>query len=240
MTKISMRLSAGLIALAAVAAPASAQTQELISEPRGMVQNFDPVNLGPVLTELGIVWQERQLADGTRFIAASAGGAMTFNIVPTACVGPNGTSCLGAMTYTMFTGSPNQQSVYAFGQKHAFASTGMMSDGGGAYLARYDIADYGIPRGNVASSLVNYLSLAQRFQAEIAAKTVSADGFVDDMSASILTVRAAAAIGVDASVKGDGTTAALHQASMNASPELIRELFKSDNAPRNKISNLTQ
>ncbi len=69
---------------------------------------------------------------------------------------------------------------------------------------------------------------------------MSADGYVDDMSASILNVRAAEAIGIDAAVKGDGTTAALHQASMNASPELIRKLIKSDNAPRNKITNVTE
>jgi hypothetical protein len=34
--------------------------------------------------------------------------------------------------------------------------------------------------------------------------------------------------------------AGVHQASLEATPELIRRLINSDNAPRNKITNVTQ
>lgn len=242
MSKTMMRLSAASVALATTLGAAGAQTQELISNPRGMVANFDAINLGPVLTELGIVWQERQTADGTPFIAASVGGALTFNIVPTACLSPDQRSgCVGVNLITTFTGGyANPQSVSAFNQKYWFTSAGLISDNSGAYLSRYEIADYGIPRGNVASSIGSYYALAQRFRDEIAAKTVSADGYGDDMSASILTVRSAEAVGIDAAVKGDGTTAAIHQAGFEATPELVRKLIASENAPRNKITNVTE
>ena len=239
MSRLFCSLSA--LAIAFSASAATAQTQELITRPRDPVANFDAVNLGPVLTELGIVWQERRTPDGQAFIAASIGGSLNFNIVPLACLGPNNTGCVGANIVTFFTGGyANPQSVSAFNQKYVFTSAGIFSDNSGAYLSRYEIADYGIPRGNVASSIGSYFSLAQRFRDEIAAKTVSASGYVDDMSASMLTVRSAEAAGIDAAVKGDGTMIAVHQASLEATPELVRKLIASENAPRNKIANVTE
>lgn len=242
MTKMMMRASLGALALAVSAGAASAQTEELISNPRGMVTNFDVVNIGPVLTELGVVWQERQLADGRVFIAASIGAALSFNIVPAACLGADGKSnCVGANLITLFTGgSPNPQSVSAFNQKYVFTSAGMYSDGSSAFLSRYDIADYGIPRGNIASSIYNYFTLAQRFRDEIGTKTVSADGYADDMSAAALTIESGKQVGFDVAVSTDGSMAAVHRASLEATPELVRKLLASDNAPRNKITNIRE
>jgi hypothetical protein len=236
------RASIGAIALVLSVGAANAQTQELISNPRGMVTNFDAVNLGPVLTELGIVWQERQLSDGRPFIAASIGAALNFNILPAACLGADGkTNCVGANYITLFSGgAPNPQSVSAFNQKYVFTSAGMYSDGSSAFLSRYDIADYGIPRGNVASSIYTFFQLAQRFRDEIATKTVSADGYADDMSASSLNIQSGETLGVNVAVAADGGMAGVHQASLEATPELVRRLINSDNAPRNKITNVTQ
>lgn len=242
-----LRLTAGALALAASVGLASlgtanAQSGELISNPRGMINNFDAANLGPVLTELGIVWQERQLADGRSFIAASIGAALSFNIVPTACISADGKSnCIGMNIISLFSnGSPNPQSVSAFNQKYHFASAGMLSDNSSAFLSRYDIADYGIPRGNVASSIYNYFNLAQRFRDEVATKTVSLEGYADDMSAGALNVSAGEALGMNVSVASHGDTAMIHQASLEETPELVRRLLASDNAPRNKISNITR
>lgn len=234
--------SLGAAAFMLSAGAAVAQGEEIISNPRGMVANFDAVNLGPVLTELGVVWQERQLADGRSFIAASIGAALSFNIIPAACLGADGKSnCVGANFITLFTGgAPNAQSVSAFNQKYVFTSAGMYSDGSSAFLSRYDIADYGIPRGNIASSVYTYFQLAQRFRDEIATKTVSADGYADDMSAAALNLESGISIGIDAAVATNGSVAAMHQASLEATPELVRKLIASDNAPRNKISNVRE
>ncbi len=238
-----MKKLLGLMAVVVAlgASPAFAQNEEVIANPRGMVANFDAVNLGPVLTELGVVWQERRTSDGQAFIAASIGGALNFNVVPLACLGPNNTGCVGANVVTFFTGGyANPQSVSAFNQKYVFTSAGVFADNSGAYLSRYEIADYGIPRGNIASSIGSYFALAQKFRDEIAARTVSADGYGDDLSAGILNVRSAEAVGIDARVAGDGTMMAIHQAELEATPELVRKLMASENAPRNKITNVTK
>ena len=174
--------------------------------------------------------------------AASIGAALSFNVVPAACLGSDGKSnCVGANMITLFTGgAPNPQSVSAFNQKYVFTSAGMYSDGSGAFLSRYDIADYGIPRGNVASSIYNYFTLAQRFRDEIATKTVSADGYADDLSAAALTVESGKAMGFDVAVASDATMAGVHRASLEATPELVRKLLASENAPRNKIANIRE
>jgi hypothetical protein len=221
------------------AAGASAQMQDPIVNPRGMVANFDAANLGTVLTELGVVWQERQLADGQRFIAASAGGNLSFNIVPAACLGPNNTGCVGAQMFAMFTGKPaTAQSLAAFNASYAFTSVGALPDSSAVYISRYDIADYGIPRGNVASSVFSFFALAERFQQEVigGTTTVSADGYAEDMSAAYLNRAAGEKAGVVSAAASNFAT--LHQAAFQATPVLARALAESDNAPKNKISNI--
>jgi hypothetical protein len=50
----------------------------------------------------------------------------------------------------------------------------------------------------------------------------------------------AESVGIDARVLGDGTMTAIHQAELEATPELVRKLIASENAPRNKITNVTK
>ena len=237
MNKTVFGVAAAAAALCATGA--SAQMQDPIVNPRGMVANFDAANLGPVLTELGVVWQERQLADGQRFIAASAGGNLSFNIVPAACQGPNFTGCVGAQMFAVFTGSPaTAQSLAAFKAKYAFTSVGALPDSSAIYISRYDIADYGIPRGNVASSVYSFFALAERFQQEVggSSKTVSIDGYAEDMSAAYLNRAAGAKAGVETVAASNFAT--LHQAAFEATPTLVRALSNAENAPKNKISNI--
>jgi hypothetical protein len=232
-------LTIAAFAAALGAAGASAQMQDPIVNPRGMVANFDAANVGPVLTELGVVWQERQLADGQRFIAASAGGNLSFNIVPAACLGPNNTGCVGAQMFAVFTGSSaNAQSLAAFNAKYAFTSVGALPDSNAIYISRYDIADYGIPRGNVASSVYSFFALAERFQQEVGggATTVSVDGYAEDMAAAYLNRAAGEKAGVATVAVSNFAT--LHQAAFEATPMLVRALSNAENAPKNKISNI--
>ena len=237
LTKSVLAMSAAAIALGA-----SASAQELISNPTGVVANFDPANIGPVLTELGVVWQERADDSGKPFIAASVGGQLSFNIVPTACQGANNTNCVGMNLLALYGGANvNPQTVSAFNQRFFFVSAGALSNNAGAYISRYEIADYGIPRGNVASSIGNFVFLADSFMKEVSsgAKTVSLDGYADDMSANILNVKAAEAAGV---VVADGPDASkkgyIHRAGFNEAPELVRVMMESKAATRNKIRNI--
>ncbi|NWG91169.1 MAG: hypothetical protein HXY21_01485, partial [Parvularculaceae bacterium] len=126
---------------------AVAQVQYEITNPAGTVRNFDLANLGPVLDE----------QDGASEIRAVRDGIIFF-IVPAACLGGAGSNCVGAQTFALFSAaSVSQQAINAFNASYAFVSTGPAPKG--YYVSRYDIADFGIARGNVESSLDSFHSL---------------------------------------------------------------------------------
>ncbi|MCA8889709.1 MAG: hypothetical protein KDA46_12815 [Parvularculaceae bacterium] len=220
---------------------AYAQAGDPLTNPRGIVANFDTANLGPVLTELGVVWQERSLSNGQRFVAASVGSA-SFNIIPAACTGANQTNCVGANIVAVYTSDYiNPQSVSAFNQALPFVSAGISSDNTTAYVSRYEIADYGIPRGNVASSIINFLVASDMFEKQTTgARTVSAEGYADDLSAAYLNTQSGEAIGVNVAASGDKSLASMHYAEAAATPQLFRVLKESRGVPRNKIQNITE
>ncbi len=225
---------------AALATSAMAQQQSApIVNPRGMLANFDVATIGPVLTELGIVWQQRQTPDGQTYIAANAGGSLSFNLVPTACLGPNNSNCVGVNTLALYSGGrANPQTVSAFSQRYVFISAGILPGNAGTYVSRYDIADYGIPRGNLASSLQSFVFLAERFAEELktGTVTVSADGYADDFSARALNAKSAEGVGATAQIIQ--SVPGLHQAKFETTGELAKTLIASEGAAMNKISNV--
>lgn len=220
---------------------ALAQNQQLISYPSDIVTNFDPANIGPILTELGIVWQQRDV-NGRTIIAASVGGYLSFNIIPTACIGVNKTNCIGMNVIALYGGSNvNTQTVSAYNQSIPFVSAGKLSNNAGAFISRYEIADYGIPRGNVASSLRSFVEAADNFKEEISNghKTVSAEGFADDLSAPYLNRQSAVEAGVPIAASASQNSP-IHQAGFDETSELVRALMASDQAPQNKIKNISR
>lgn len=231
------KLAAAVAAVLAVCGSASAQqNQDVVANPRGMVTNFDISNIGPILTEMGAVWQQAQAGNGQPYLQVSAGGDLVLNVIPTACQGTNFTGCVGMNTVALFSGANlNYQTITAFNQKYWFSTAGVAPDGASAYISRYDISDYGIPRGNVAASILNLVVLADIFRQELSAggKTVSLQGYADDMSARLLNGR-----GLE-TLAGKGAIAQItrHQTAMEESAELIHVLMKDKDAPRNKIQN---
>lgn len=231
------KLMAAIAALTGALSGANAQEQELISNPRGMVSNFDIASIGPILTEMGAAWQEMRTEDNQPYIAVNAGGGLSMIIAPMACMGPMHTQCVGMNTISFFQGaSMNYQTVSAFNQRYAFTSAYISQQGDVAFLSRYDIADYGIPRGNVASSLASFVTLADRFRQELASagRTVSLEGYPEDLSARFLNAQGFKALA------GTEPLAPLsrHQAAFEESTEMALKLIESDATPRNKIQNI--
>ncbi len=229
-------LSSAVAAAAVLFASASAQ---VIANPSGVVKNFDIANLGPVLTELGVSWEQRSGPNGQPFIAADFGGYMV-NIVPSACQGQNFTQCLGVQTFSINEEQGvTQQAINAFNLSYAFLSAGPVTNG--YYLSRYDIADYGIARGNVQSSLSSFFQIALgASEALMGGQTVSTIGYAEDMSAAGLNEASARSIGVDASVKSGDPITDMHVREIRATAELIKAFAASPEAARNKIDNLTK
>lgn len=207
-----------------------------LTNPKNIVQNFSVQTVGPVLNELGVNWQVNQLESGAQYIVA-ASGAFPFVMQFTACSGAGQSGCLGMITLSFFSGdTPNAQTVQAFNANSPFATAGVSQEGT-AYLSRYDIADFGIPRGNIASSIVNFVSLSGMFADELStsSQTVSLDGYVSDMADNHLNrVGAENLTGLRAAPK---TPLERHQAGFEGSAELIRQLLKEEAVPHNKIVN---
>ncbi len=191
MTTLKKFACAGL-AVSSLFSTAAVTQGDPISNPRGTVANFDVSTLLPILSELGVpATAERAASNGVPFVGAKYGN-LNFTIHPTACLGANTTNCVGALVLATFSGySPNYQSVAAFDERHAFADAGIFTGQSVVYIGRYDIADFGFARGNVAISLGTFIGLADKLWQELesGAKTVSAEGYADDMMAGALNRR---------------------------------------------------
>ncbi|MEO1136400.1 MAG: YbjN domain-containing protein [Pseudomonadota bacterium] len=237
MKSYSAMLGAVALGFAAVSG-AQAQNQlgsgqSSVGNPTTIVQKFSVQTVGPVLNELGMPWQVKQLDNGAQYIHA-ASGSMQFILFFTVCTGSD---CSGMQAITFFGDSnANPQTVQAFNSRYPFGTAGL-DQSGTAYVSRYDIADFGIPRGNVASSLINFLQLAEMFSNELANahQTVSLDGYADDLSSSHLNRKSLGHFsGVDVSLSNQSKQ---HRDGFEQGAEMIRLLLDDESAPRNKIQN---
>lgn len=236
----SILVAAGASALA-IAAVSSAEAQNSmssggLSNPTNVVRNFSVQTVGPVLNEIGVAWQVQTLSSGQQYIDAVYGDALRFVIFFTACQDGAGGSCVGMNSVAFFDASANAQTVQAFNFRYQFASTGI-DPNGVAYISRYDIADYGIPRGNIASSVVNFAQLAAAFSQELetAHQTVSLEGYASDMAATHLNQQ-----GFESLTGGEinqGQPLLRHEASFEDAAEMVQQLIKDKQVPHNKIDN---
>ena len=230
------KLIVSLAACAAVMSTAQAQNSGITS-PGTTIPNFDVQNVGPVLNELGITWQSGQAEGGQNYIVANVANVVNFMLAPTACRGANNTDCVGLNMVAIFDGSANAQTVHAFNYRYAFASAGIDPDGS-AYLSRYEIADYGMPRGNLSTSIQVFAKQILMFSSELetARQTVSLEGFAEDMSSRQLNMQ------VREQVTGNEIHAQspndLHQLGLEQSANIVRQFIADKSAPRNKINNL--
>ncbi|MFQ5562807.1 MAG: YbjN domain-containing protein [Parvularculaceae bacterium] len=218
---------------------AQAQTDAApISNPTGMISNFDAGTVGPILSELGIVWQQGATEDGSPYIAGNIDGQLTFLMAPAACRGPGNANCVGVNMIALFEGQANAQTVNAFNYRYAFASTGL-DPSGAAYISRYEISDYGMARGNLATSLMVFATIADKFRDELfsATQTVSLEGYADDLSARLLNrdgltdMTGVPPIAV--------TDIGRHQIGFEESARRIKKFIADKSTPRNKIRNVT-
>ena len=214
---------------------AMAQTPP-VAQPTELIASFDTQTVGPVLNELGAVWQAQQ-ANGQTFIAANANGEINFLLVPAACKGPNNTNCVGLSMVAIFEGAANPQTVTAFNYRYAFASAGL-DPSGAAYIKRYEISDYGMARGNLATSILVFIEQARMLHSELstARRTVALEGQADDLSARALNRSVLNAISGAQGQAGNAIDA--HQIGLDMTAEQIKFFIENKSAPRNKIENL--
>ncbi len=244
----------GLIAgfaLLACASTASAQNsitqngnakKNIISNPTQVVQNFDTANLIPIIQEMGLEWRGVSVpnSDGGanhNILIIRAPNGFTMVAQPTACQNGANSGCIGLSVLAGFTGNVPQSSVNAFNYTYHFVSAGM-DESGAAFLSRYDIADYGTMKGNIASSLYNFISLGAMFSESMfgAKQTVSLDSFSDDLAAGSLNRRALASAGITQAHASRSID--IHDAEFARASELMKILVKADEKAPGKILNV--
>lgn len=236
MKPVFLAVGAAMCVLSGAVSGAAAQNQigSGLSDPTNVVKNFSVQTVGPVLSELGMPWKVDRLDNGAQYIVA-ASGSIPFVLQFNAC-SENGTGCLGLLTTAYFDGdAPNPQTVQAFNARAPFVTAGV--EQGVTYISRYDIADYGIPRGNIASSLANFLWNAETFSAELAQshRTVSLDGFASDLSAKHLNQKAVE--NMTGIARHASTPVEQHQFGLEEKMQMIKLYVKDKSVPRSKIEN---
>lgn len=226
---------------------ASAQNTQLgapvqtapVTNPTSVISDFGIDKVGPILNELGVTWQSYTADNGQPFIDANFAGAVNFRLIPTACSGENFSKCVGLSMLAAYAGNANQQTVNAFNYRYAFASAGL-DPSGSAYISRYEISDYGMPRGNLATSLMVFVQQTAYFADELssAGQTVSLEGYADDLAASKLNRMAREEITGVREVAANPVQ--LHQQGIEEMADHVRHFVTDKSAPKNKISNIAK
>ncbi len=237
---------AAALAGAVLATGAKAQNTQLgtpvapVSNPTTVIETFSTESIGQVLSELGVTWQAYKADNGQPFIDANFANAVNFRLIPAACGDQaNFQKCVGLSMLSAFEGSANPQTVNAFNYRFAFASAGL-DPSGEAYLSRYELSDYGMPRGNLATSLMVFVQQSAYFAEELssARRTVSLEGYADDLSASTLNKLVRQELTGTVALPSNPVES--HQQGIEEMAEHVRHFISDKSAPKNKITNIAK
>ncbi|NNU15952.1 hypothetical protein HK107_06400 [Parvularcula sp. ZS-1/3] len=161
MRHLILAVAAMFVGLGSAAAQSNALgTSGKIRNPSQTLPSLHAEALIPVLKQMGLGYEGATLPGGEKAILVQTAEGVRFQITPMACDRSN--RCRGMHLVTMFETEVDRRTVAAFNDRYAFISAGLSSDRL-AYLARYEIADFGMPRGNVAVSIEVFLETAGLF-----------------------------------------------------------------------------
>ena len=233
--KILISMAAASLALtgAVLAAP---KQDAPISKPDELLFDYDVETIIPVLQELGLPWEGRTAPGGAKVVLSEAENGIKFVLAPAACVRAVDDGCYGVNMIAIFTGDADQRTVQAFNYKYPYTSAGI-DNSGSAFISRYDIADFGTPRGNFARSLDVFLSQAAYFRdtLETATVTVNRAAYTGDLAANSLNLQTiisdeelAQRIGIDTNG---------HEVSLEQTAAFISILFEASEQVPEKIIN---
>lgn len=168
MKKIFFAVAAMLVGSLAHADSDGSRTAAKIRNPSASLTSLHAEALIPILSQMGYQYEGATLPSGEKVLLVTTNTGMRFQITPMAC--DRSRRCRGMHLVTMFQTDVDRRTVMAFNDRYAFVSAGLSSDDT-AYLARYEIADYGMPRGNVAVSIEVFLETASLFTDHLEAAT---------------------------------------------------------------------
>ena len=166
---------AALTLLAAVSAPAAAQTPPVRWNPaapenRQLLPTFNYASVESVLSSIGARSERRGSADRPALAVTFANNRRAA-ILFGSCE-RQGEACKAISIQAVWTRPANvpadrlAASIQRFNQRYAFARAFLTGDGRPA-LQRYLTADYGFIRGNLAVNLLVFANQSERFAAEV-------------------------------------------------------------------------
>ena len=164
-TKWLAAAAAAGVVVAGVTTPAGAQSNALpsahaITSVYDNVTAFTPAVLADIGSQLG--YQTKAVtSDGVQGVLMVTDQGLQMIALPSAC-DENG--CVGLYMLAGFsTINASMQNINAFNDQSFFMKAVSMGQDG-TYLARYEICDFGIPAGNIASNFTNFAAIAMSFQ----------------------------------------------------------------------------
>lgn len=150
--------AAALAAAFAVCTAPDAQAQNLVN-PAQMMNGFNANELATLAGELGYTSKSLVFNNGVAGLAVSTPEGYQFYVSPTVC----NPVCYGLGIYALF-GSDAGVPLSAVNQFNAEnAMTKAFTVNQTVALSRYVIGDFGMPRGNIASEWINFVSIAVTF-----------------------------------------------------------------------------
>lgn len=161
MRTLVIAVAAAFTAIGAASAQSNALgTSGKIRNPSSPLTSLHAEALVPIIEQMGFDYEGATLPGGEKALLVTAQNGTRFQVTPMAC--DRSRRCRGMHLVTMFEADVDSRTVAAFNDRYAFVSAGMSNDRV-AYLARYEIADFGMPRGNVAVSIEVFLETAELF-----------------------------------------------------------------------------
>lgn len=135
----------------------SGQQALALSEPQKILSGFYLPDMQNIGTEMGLTNEVVEGQDGSVLLRYITPEGYQFLVSPEVF---DGDRCIGLQMVAFFGNSQGVplEALNFFNYTHAF--TQVYSYDGGLFLTRYIIADYGVPKGNVASNIANFVAVA--------------------------------------------------------------------------------
>lgn len=161
--------------------PVPALAQALPIETIDQEEHVSSLGIDTVAPALGVVVANQVSQaneDGSEFISATAANGLGFRIQFEACEETAREGCKAMLLLAMWEAFPAEfhqrlaQSVSAYSREQPMVSAGTLEDGS-PYVARYVIADFGTPQGNLVSEFANFVRTATAFHNEVVSPAAS-------------------------------------------------------------------
>lgn len=157
--RISQQFIIACVAIAIFTGLSTNMALAKISNPTGIMTNLSTPNLLSFFLELNMSPEVVYTSDGMSYLTMSdPDSGLSIAAAPEAC---EEQKCVAITLAIIFSGDQlSSERLDYYNKNINFIKVSNFEDLNYVMITRYEIADYGIPRGNLESSLANLIALA--------------------------------------------------------------------------------